>query len=101
MTDQYQDVRDTPPSVGGDERDGVAVSRHSRSPAPARAWAALIYQHTNRDADHGIADSMDKAVKAARRERASGSPSRPPRARNRPPRRADGPLMAQPCFSMT
>jgi integrase len=30
--------------------------------------AALIYQHTNREADHGIADAMDQAVKAARRQ---------------------------------
>ena len=30
--------------------------------------AALIYQHTNREADHGIADAMDRAVKAARRK---------------------------------
>jgi integrase len=30
--------------------------------------AALIYQHTNREADHGIADAMDQAVKAARRK---------------------------------
>ncbi len=30
--------------------------------------AALIYQHTSREADHGIADAMDKAVKAARRK---------------------------------
>ena len=30
--------------------------------------AALIYQHTDREADHGIADAMDKALKAARRK---------------------------------
>jgi integrase len=30
--------------------------------------AALIYQHANREADHGIADAMDRAVKAARRK---------------------------------
>jgi integrase-like protein len=29
--------------------------------------AVLIYQHTNREADHGIADAMDAAVRAARR----------------------------------
>nr|WP_307804057.1 site-specific integrase [Micromonospora echinofusca] len=30
--------------------------------------AALIYQHANREADQGIADAIDKAVKAARRK---------------------------------
>ncbi|MFI5495387.1 integrase [Actinoplanes sp. NPDC051859] len=30
--------------------------------------AAPIYQHTNREADHGIADTMDQAVKAALRK---------------------------------
>jgi integrase len=30
--------------------------------------AALIYQHTNREADHGIADAMDKTIKALRRK---------------------------------
>jgi hypothetical protein len=34
----------------------------------AYARAALIYQHTNREADHGIADAMDNAIKALRRK---------------------------------
>jgi integrase len=38
--------------------------------------AALIYQHTNREADHGIADAMDAAVKAARREPSKRKPKR-------------------------
>ena len=38
--------------------------------------AALIYQHTNREADHGIADAMDKAVKAARRKPSKRKPKR-------------------------
>jgi integrase len=38
--------------------------------------AALIYQHTNREADHGIAEAMDKAVKAARRKPSKRTPKR-------------------------
>lgn len=38
--------------------------------------AALIYQHTNREADHGIADAMDRAVKAARRKPSKGKAKR-------------------------
>ena len=30
--------------------------------------AALIYQHTNREADHGIADAMGKRSRRARRK---------------------------------
>jgi len=30
--------------------------------------AALMYQHTNQEADHGIADAIDRAVKAALRK---------------------------------
>src|SRR4051812_37611444 len=36
MTGRYQDVRDTPPSVGGDERDGTAVSSRPGATAPLR-----------------------------------------------------------------
>jgi hypothetical protein len=38
--------------------------------------AALIYQHTNREADHGIADAIDQAVKAARRKPGKRKPKR-------------------------
>jgi integrase len=37
--------------------------------------AALIYQHTNREADRGIADAMDRAVKAARRKPSERKPT--------------------------
>lgn len=36
--------------------------------------AALIYQHANREADQGIADAIDKAVKAARRKPSKRKP---------------------------
>jgi integrase len=36
--------------------------------------AALIYQHANREADQGIANAIDKAVKAARRKPSRRSP---------------------------
>jgi hypothetical protein len=36
--------------------------------------AALIYQHTNREADHGIADAMDQAIKALRRKPSKRKP---------------------------
>lgn len=38
--------------------------------------AALIYQHANREADQGIADAIDKAVKAARRKPSKRNPRR-------------------------
>jgi hypothetical protein len=38
--------------------------------------AALIYQHTNREADHGIADAMDQAIKALRRKPSKRKPKR-------------------------
>ncbi|MFI9640286.1 tyrosine-type recombinase/integrase [Micromonospora sp. NPDC051925] len=38
--------------------------------------AALIYQHANREADQGIADAIDKAVKAARRKPSKRKPKR-------------------------
>lgn len=38
--------------------------------------AALIYQHTNREADHGIADAMDNAIKAIRRKPRKRKPKR-------------------------
>ncbi|MGW0501789.1 tyrosine-type recombinase/integrase [Micromonospora sp. NPDC003241] len=43
--------------------------------------AALIYQHANREADQGIADAIDKAVRAARRK---------PSKRRTPRRAAEG-----------
>jgi integrase len=42
--------------------------------------AALIYQHANREADQGIADAIDKAVKAARRKPSKRKPRRPDQA---------------------
>jgi hypothetical protein len=38
--------------------------------------AALIYQHTNQEADHGIADAIDRAVRAARRKPSKRTPKR-------------------------
>jgi integrase len=38
--------------------------------------AALIYQHANREADQGIADAIDKAVKAAQRKPSKRKPKR-------------------------
>ncbi|MEU5939034.1 tyrosine-type recombinase/integrase [Micromonospora sp. NPDC047548] len=40
--------------------------------------AALIYQHANREADQGIADAIDKAVKAARRKPSKRKPRQAP-----------------------
>jgi hypothetical protein len=42
--------------------------------------AALIYQHANREADQGIADAIDKAVKAAGRKPSKRKPRRPTEA---------------------
>ncbi len=63
----FHDLRHTGNTVasrapGASLRDIMARMSHD-SPR-----AALIYQHANREADHGIADAMDKAVKAARRK---------------------------------
>ncbi len=58
--------------------------------------AALIYQHANRVADHGIADAIDKAVKATRRKPSKRKLKGAPRATDRPPRRAKG---TPACFS--
>jgi integrase len=45
--------------------------------------AALIYQHTNREADHGIADAMDNAIKALRRKPSKRKPKRGPEGEER------------------
>ncbi|MEV0213449.1 tyrosine-type recombinase/integrase [Micromonospora sp. ALFpr18c] len=55
---------------GASLRDIMARMRHD-SPR-----AALIYQHANREADQGIADAIDKAVKAARRKPSKRKPKR-------------------------
>ena len=47
---------------GANLRDIMAPMGHD-SPQ-----AALIYQHANREADQGIADAIDKVIKAARRK---------------------------------
>lgn len=36
----------------------------------------MIYQHTNQEADHGIAAAIDQAVKAARRKPSKRKPKR-------------------------
>jgi hypothetical protein len=46
--------------------------------------AALIYQHTNSEADQGIASAMDKAVNALRRKPSKRTPKRAAEAPNRP-----------------
>ncbi|AGL13583.1 phage integrase family protein [Actinoplanes sp. N902-109] len=56
--------------------------------------AALIYQHTNREADHGIADAMDAAVKAARRKPGKCKSKRPSEGGEPAADRANGTLMA-------
>lgn len=59
----FHDLRHTgnslaSPAPGASLRDIMARMRHD-SPR-----AALIYQHTSQEADHGIADAIDQAVKA-------------------------------------
>lgn len=38
---------------------------------------ALIYQHASREADRGIAEAIDQAVKAARRKPSRRKPPQP------------------------
>ncbi|MFG3710655.1 hypothetical protein [Micromonospora sp. NPDC047730] len=54
--------------------------------------AALIYQHANREADQGIAEAIDKAVKAAR---AQAQQTRAEAGRRRWPAGCRGELMAR------
>ena len=70
----FHDLRHTGNSLasrapGASLRDIMARMGHD-SPR-----AALIYQHTNREADHGIAAAIDQAVKAARRKPNKHNPS--------------------------
>jgi integrase len=71
----FHDLRHTGNSLasrapGASLRDIMARMGHD-SPR-----AALIYQHTNREADHGIADAIDQAVRAARRKPSKRKPRR-------------------------
>ncbi|WP_250031990.1 tyrosine-type recombinase/integrase [Paractinoplanes maris] len=71
----FHDLRHTGNSLasralGASLRDIMARMGHD-SPR-----AALIYQHTNWEADHGIADAIDQAVKAARRKPSKRKPKR-------------------------
>ncbi|SCF48369.1 hypothetical protein GA0070216_12654 [Micromonospora matsumotoense] len=47
---------------------GRACARSWRGWGTTSPRAALIYQHANREADQSIADTIDKAVKTARRK---------------------------------
>lgn len=69
----FHDLRHTGNSLasrapGASLRDIMARMGHD-SPR-----AALIYQHTNQEADHGIADAIDQAVRAARRKHSKRKP---------------------------
>jgi hypothetical protein len=44
LTDRYQDVRDTPPSVGGVDRDRAAVSRSPGSRSPDSAGQTVTVE---------------------------------------------------------
>jgi integrase len=71
----FHDLRHTGNSLasrapGASLRDIMARMGHD-SPR-----AALIYQHTNQKADHGIADAIDQAVKAVRRKPSTRKPKR-------------------------
>jgi integrase len=73
----FHDLRHTGNSLasrapGASLRDVMARMGHD-SPR-----AALIYQHTNREADHGIAAAIDQVVKAARRKPSKRKPKGEP-----------------------
>lgn len=72
----FHDLRHTGNSLasrapGASLRDIMARMGHD-SPR-----AALIYQHANAEADQGIADAMENAVKAARRKPSRRQPVQP------------------------
>jgi len=58
--------RSVPPVLEADLTPRTSPAEPKAPSTTARA--ALIYQHINRQADHGIADAIGQAVKAARRK---------------------------------